>query len=102
MTTTAPPLHTNLPDELVKEILSPLLKVPDRLFRNTLHISPFASPSQSSSVLLTVCKQWMRVATPLLYHVVVLRSKAQAQALVLASIREVRVFSFLFLHFVLL
>ena len=78
---TASSLHVSLPDELVGEILSPLLQVPDRLFSNTLNISPFATPSQSSSILLTVCKQWMRVATPLLYHVVVLRSKAQAQAL---------------------
>ncbi|KAJ7609568.1 hypothetical protein DFH06DRAFT_1308863 [Mycena polygramma] len=43
--------------------------------------SPFASPSVSSSAALIVCKAWLRVATPLLYHVVVVRSKAQARAL---------------------
>ncbi|KAJ7160941.1 hypothetical protein C8R46DRAFT_1353630 [Mycena filopes] len=37
--------------------------------------------TESTSVLLVVCKSWLRVATPLLYNVVVLRSKAQAQAL---------------------
>ncbi|KAJ6568874.1 hypothetical protein B0H19DRAFT_874572, partial [Mycena capillaripes] len=30
---------------------------------------------------LVVCKDWLRVATPLLYNVVVLRSKSQANAL---------------------
>ncbi|KAJ6556669.1 hypothetical protein B0H10DRAFT_1967612 [Mycena sp. CBHHK59/15] len=30
---------------------------------------------------LLVCKSWLRVSTPLLYHVVILRSKAQARAL---------------------
>ncbi|KAJ7160943.1 hypothetical protein C8R46DRAFT_1000879 [Mycena filopes] len=37
--------------------------------------------TESTSALLVVCKSWLRVATPLLYHVVILRSKAQAQAL---------------------
>jgi hypothetical protein len=34
-----------------------------------------------TSSLLLVCKRWLKVATPLLYRVVVLRSTAQAQAL---------------------
>ncbi|KAJ7210120.1 hypothetical protein GGX14DRAFT_697597 [Mycena pura] len=51
----------HLPDETISEILSPALK--------------------SSSAYLLVCKSWLRVATPLLYNVVVLRSKAQAKAL---------------------
>jgi hypothetical protein len=37
--------------------------------------------SESSSAFLLVCKSWLRVATPLLYNVAILRSKAQAQAL---------------------
>jgi DNA mismatch repair ATPase MutS len=37
--------------------------------------------SESSSAFLVVSKAWLRVATPLLYNVVVIRSKAQAQAL---------------------
>ncbi|KAJ7651168.1 hypothetical protein FB45DRAFT_889826 [Roridomyces roridus] len=71
-----------LPDEIVSEILSPALKVPDELFSDTSGISPFADCTRSAGGnYLLVCKDWLRVATPLLYNVVVLRSKAQAQAL---------------------
>lgn len=73
-----------LPDELIKEILSPALKVSDESFSNTSHTSPFSTYSKSTSAFLLVSKSWLRVATPLLYHVVVLRSKAQAQALEIA------------------
>ncbi|KAJ7602506.1 hypothetical protein DFH06DRAFT_1488683 [Mycena polygramma] len=72
-----------LPDEIISEILSPALKVSDATFSAmtpTAH-SPFMTFSQSSSAFLVVSKAWLRVATPLLYNVVVLRSKAQAQAL---------------------
>ncbi|KAJ7726698.1 hypothetical protein DFH07DRAFT_852575 [Mycena maculata] len=70
-----------LPDEIISEILSPALKVPDQLFCDTSHVSPFANYTPSTSAYLLVCKDWLRVATPLLYNVVVLRSKAQANAL---------------------
>jgi hypothetical protein len=70
-----------LPDELIKEILTPALKVSDELFSDTSSTSPFSTYSRSTSAYLVVAKGWLRVATPLLYHVVVLRSKAQAQAL---------------------
>ncbi|KAF8056032.1 hypothetical protein FPV67DRAFT_690747 [Lyophyllum atratum] len=71
----------DLPDEIIKEILSPVLKVSDDTFRSTAHVSPFSEYNESTSALLVVCKTWLRVSTPLLYHVVVLRSKAQAKAL---------------------
>jgi hypothetical protein len=71
----------HLPDEILSEILTPALKVCNEDFSNTSEVSPFATYSESSSVMLLVCKDWLRVATPLLYHVVVLRSKAQAKAL---------------------
>ncbi|KAJ7483901.1 hypothetical protein B0H11DRAFT_2279620 [Mycena galericulata] len=70
-----------LPDEIISEILSPALKVSEEMFSDIREKSPFASSSASSSAALLVCKAWLRVATPLLYHVVVLRSKAQAYAL---------------------
>ncbi|KAK7002195.1 F-box domain-containing protein [Favolaschia claudopus] len=70
-----------LPDEIISEILSPALKVPDELFSDPSDVSPFATYSPSTSAYLLVCKDWLRVATPLLYHVVVLRSKSQANAL---------------------
>ncbi|KAJ6585970.1 hypothetical protein B0H19DRAFT_1111061 [Mycena capillaripes] len=70
-----------LPDEILSEILSPALKVSDELFSNTSAVSPFSTYNPSTSAYLLVCKDWLRVATPLLYHVVVLRSKGQAIAL---------------------
>ncbi|KAJ7213485.1 hypothetical protein GGX14DRAFT_542367 [Mycena pura] len=72
---------TSLPDEIISEILSPALKVADDAFTDTSKVSPFADYSESTSAYLLVCKSWLRVATPLLYNVVVLRSKAQAKAL---------------------
>ncbi|KAJ6516471.1 hypothetical protein C8R45DRAFT_1067701 [Mycena sanguinolenta] len=78
-----------LPDEIISEILSPALKVCDSDFSDTTSkVSPFANYSESSSVYLLVCKSWLRVATPLLYNVVVLRSKAQARALSIALSRN--------------
>ncbi|KAJ7445259.1 hypothetical protein FB451DRAFT_1433324 [Mycena latifolia] len=75
-------MSENLPDEVISEILSPVLKVPDRMFSDTSYKSPFASNSVStSSSTLLVCKSWLRVASPLLYSTVIIRSKAQAQAL---------------------
>ncbi|KAJ7652820.1 hypothetical protein DFH06DRAFT_1205787 [Mycena polygramma] len=74
-------MSTSLPDEIISEILSPALKVSEEMFSDTSRTSPFASSSVSTSAALVVCKAWLRVATPLLYHVVVLRSKAQARAL---------------------
>ncbi|KAF8209333.1 hypothetical protein K438DRAFT_1810857 [Mycena galopus ATCC 62051] len=74
----------SLPDEIISEILSPALKVPDELFSDNGNVSPFAKYSESTSAYLLVCKSWLRVATPLLYNTVVLRSKAQAKALSVA------------------
>ncbi|KAJ7043862.1 hypothetical protein C8F04DRAFT_1389306 [Mycena alexandri] len=74
----------HLPDEIISEILSPALRVSDDAFSSTSAISPFLSRSESSSSFLLVNKAWLRVGTPLLYNVVVLRSKAQAKALAVA------------------
>ncbi|KAJ7049920.1 hypothetical protein C8F01DRAFT_1180947 [Mycena amicta] len=68
------PSSETLPYEIISEILSPLLKVPDELFSNNKAVSPFAQ-------YLVVCKKWLHAATPLLYNIVVLRSLAQAEAL---------------------
>ncbi|KAF7293083.1 HEME-HALOPEROXIDASE domain-containing protein [Mycena indigotica] len=71
-----------LPDEIISEILSPALRVDDDIFtQSTSGSAPFARFSESTSACLLVCKSWLRVATPLLYNVVVIRSKAQAKAL---------------------
>nr|GAT51412.1 predicted protein [Mycena chlorophos] len=71
-----------LPDELISIILEPALKISEESFANNWSkASPFAAYDESTSAYLLVCKSWLRVATPLLYGVVVLRSAAQAQAL---------------------
>nr|GAT51415.1 predicted protein [Mycena chlorophos] len=71
-----------LPDELISLILEPALTISDHSFAdNWSNTSPFAEYSESTSAYLVVCKSWLRVATPLLYGVVVLRSAAQTKAL---------------------
>lgn len=77
-----------LADELLKEILSPPLLVPDELFANTGAVSPFSRATYSAADVLLVCKRWMRVATPALYSTVIIRSLAQAQALAVALSRN--------------
>ncbi|KAJ7605772.1 hypothetical protein FB45DRAFT_1140798 [Roridomyces roridus] len=73
-----------IPDEMIHEILSPALSVSDETFSVGLPRSPSVPCLESSSAILLVCKAWLRVATPLLYHTVILRSKGQAQALSVA------------------
>ncbi|KAF5356187.1 hypothetical protein D9756_004307 [Leucocoprinus leucothites] len=74
-------MYSFLPDEILKEILEPALQVPDDAFACVTGRSPFSNYNLTTSAYLLVCKDWLRVATPLLYSVVVLRSKAQIQAL---------------------
>ncbi|KAG2017494.1 hypothetical protein CC2G_007003 [Coprinopsis cinerea AmutBmut pab1-1] len=71
----------HLPDEIIKEIVSPALLVPDESFASNSWRSPFSYYKLTSSTILVVCKDWLRVSTPLLYETVILRSKAQAVAL---------------------
>jgi hypothetical protein len=52
------------------------LKVSDEAFCDTSDVSPFAKYSESTAAYLLVCKSWLRLATPLLYNVVVLWYKA--------------------------
>ncbi|KAJ7159559.1 hypothetical protein C8R46DRAFT_906269 [Mycena filopes] len=69
-----------VPDELISEILSPLLKHSDEVFSEPSE-KALLQPGYSSSTYLMVCKSWLRVSTPLLYNVVILRTTAQAAAL---------------------
>ncbi|TDL29938.1 hypothetical protein BD410DRAFT_47053 [Rickenella mellea] len=72
-----------LPDETLKEILTPALTISEDEFSFAdAENNPFGKKYKSSGVVLLVCKRWMRVATPLLYETVIIRSKAQAQAIV--------------------
>lgn len=78
----------NLADEMLQSILAPPLRVPDAMFQDVGLVSPFSKVEQSASDVLLVCKRWMRVATPTLYHTVVIRSNAQAAALNAALTRN--------------
>ncbi|KAJ6631278.1 hypothetical protein B0H10DRAFT_1978024 [Mycena sp. CBHHK59/15] len=72
-------MANRLPDETISEILSPLLKFSDTTFADASP-KPLVS-NYSSSTYLLVCRTWCRVATPLLYKTVVLRTTAQADTL---------------------
>ncbi|KAJ7917777.1 hypothetical protein B0H13DRAFT_1608047 [Mycena leptocephala] len=79
---------TRIPYEIVSDILTPLFKHPDEVFSD-----------HSAKPLLTlathlVCRAWLRLSTPLLYSVVILRTTAQVQALqtVLESNEELGLF----------
>jgi hypothetical protein len=72
---------SKLPDEMLHEILTPVLIVPDDNFASTHQRSPFSISKDSSATMLLVCKRWLRVAYPLLYQTVVIRSPGQAHAL---------------------
>ena len=71
-----------LPNELIKEILEPVLDTPDDLFHDVSDIPPFTRFNHVSAIpLLTICKSWMQVAIMLFYRVIILRSKAQVYTL---------------------
>ncbi|EJD48719.1 hypothetical protein AURDEDRAFT_162173 [Auricularia subglabra TFB-10046 SS5] len=76
-------MASRLADETLHQILQIALEVADDDFADIsgLKTSPFALRESSSSEILLVCKRWMRVATPLLYDTVIIRSTAQARAL---------------------
>ncbi|KAF7340303.1 F-box domain-containing protein [Mycena venus] len=69
-----------VPDEILSKILTPLLEYPDTMFCDQ-SAKPLLDPGFSSSSYLLVCKAWLRVSTPLLYKTVVIRTTAQAEAL---------------------
>ncbi|KAK7049177.1 F-box domain-containing protein [Favolaschia claudopus] len=73
-------LDIHIPDEILSEILTPLLQLSDDVFDDR-RSKPLLAPGFSSSTYLLVCKAWLRIATPLLYSVVLLRTTAQAAAL---------------------
>ncbi|KAH7101996.1 hypothetical protein BKA62DRAFT_770215 [Auriculariales sp. MPI-PUGE-AT-0066] len=72
---------SSLAAELLQEILSFMLAIPEAAFSNTDRVSPFNKVNRSRSSVLLVCKYWMRACTPSFYETVVIRSRAQAYAL---------------------
>lgn len=77
-------MAAELPDELTLEILSHTLRLPDEQFEKH---SDLDITQVNSAACLAVCKSWLQIGTPLLYHTVVLRSNSQADALAL-SLRD--------------
>ncbi|KAF8585865.1 hypothetical protein K439DRAFT_1387932 [Ramaria rubella] len=70
-----------LADELLQMILAPSLTV-SRGQLVSPEVTAFGhNDTVSSSSALLVCKRWLRVATPLLYETIVIRSTGQAYAL---------------------
>ncbi|KAJ7159496.1 hypothetical protein C8R46DRAFT_1001757, partial [Mycena filopes] len=82
-----------VPDEIISEIISPLLSHSDAVFSEHSE-KALLEAGYSLSTYLLVCKAWLRVSTPLLYNVVILRTTAQAVALakVLAAHPEIGLF----------
>ncbi|KAH6880962.1 hypothetical protein BKA70DRAFT_171229 [Coprinopsis sp. MPI-PUGE-AT-0042] len=56
------------PSEIINDTLSSVLDVPDKAFASTTWILPFSYYELTTSTVLLVCKAWLHVATPLLYH----------------------------------
>ncbi|EAU80623.2 hypothetical protein CC1G_10190 [Coprinopsis cinerea okayama7 len=72
---------SQLPNELLSEILEPFFCVPDDKFSSTEPVSPFSNYGLPSLPPLMVCKLWYQIGIPLLYETVVIRSPGQAYAL---------------------
>lgn len=70
-----------LANETLHQVFSYHFHVDEDDFTSVAGHSPFAQHRMSRSVVLLVCKRWLRVATPPLYRVVILRSTAQARSL---------------------
>ncbi|KAJ7606204.1 hypothetical protein FB45DRAFT_459436 [Roridomyces roridus] len=75
-------MRRDIPDEIFHEIFSPALLIPDETFSSHRYASaPAETLDEPSSTILLACKTWLRIATPLLYKVVILSSRGQTQAL---------------------
>ena len=72
---------SRLPDELVGEILSPILTIREEEFSKAGSTAPSGRRSASTLSVLLVSKQFLRVGTQLLYECIVLRNKFQAASL---------------------
>jgi len=75
-------MATKLADETLAAIIEGVLEVEDDDFASfDIELSPFAQREYSNADVLLVCKRWMRVGTPPLFHTCIIRSTAQSQAL---------------------
>lgn len=74
----------HLPDDITREILTAAIE-PRTMLDTVLNWSseqPVIKPK--AIFLLTVCKTWLRIATPLIYNAIILTTKTQAQALAMS------------------
>ncbi|KAH7103109.1 hypothetical protein BKA62DRAFT_828692 [Auriculariales sp. MPI-PUGE-AT-0066] len=75
-------MYSKFADETLSMIFTAALYIDEDDFLNWKTAGgPFDKRDYSTSDILLVCKQWLRVSTPLLFHSVVIRTVAQAQAL---------------------
>lgn len=74
----------NLPDELIRAVLSDCLHVSEQDFADTGRTSPFPLVGRSASDIFLVSRRWKRIATPEFYRTVILRSVTQSTRLLLA------------------
>lgn len=79
--TTTTVMADKLADELLKMILVPSLTISYTQFTSSSPVAFGKNATISSASVLLVCKRWLRVATPLLYESVVIRSVGQSHAL---------------------
>lgn len=71
----------NLAVELLQMILADGLSISQERVDSPSHETFGANDWVSSASILTVCKLWMRIGTPLLYETVIIRSPGQSRAL---------------------
>jgi len=71
----------SLADEILAQILDQVLAFDDEDYSSCADYSPFETHDWSSTNTLLVCKRWMRVGTPTLYHTIVIQSNRQANRL---------------------
>ncbi|PSS37067.1 hypothetical protein PHLCEN_2v1106 [Hermanssonia centrifuga] len=85
-------MANRVPEEILREILVQLLVISAEAFSGPCFAMyedapyPSSSPlssrlSSKSSLLLLVCKQWLRIGSPLFYEAVVLSTTSQVQTL---------------------
>lgn len=70
-----------LAEEVLHSIMKLVLTISWELFTSPSDRTFGENDTVSSASIVLVCKQWLRVATPLLYETIILRSSGQSRAL---------------------
>jgi hypothetical protein len=73
----------DLPEELIAQIMSYLTFPVELAFSDTSDAASFPACAALTSAILVVSKRWLRIARPLLYRTIIVRSNTQADDLAL-------------------